>query len=572
MTESTGSKRAGLALLFAVLVTLVLADWFFGTLTRDLLRGNAQVSVTSVPVGARVLADTLQLGVTPLIDAKVPPGEYTLRVEHPYSQAYRERIVVARGERLQRTVTLVAGVGELALVSNPRGAEITIDGKEYSGVTPVTIEALDAGLHDVRLALPNRRVVKEQVEVLPGETARLSVDLERLPVGELSLATTPADAQVELFAMVDGEQAQTATDYSPGVRLPVGTYRVRVSRAGYEPQQQRFILRRGSIRIAIDLQQIVARLEVQVEPQNARVSVTAAGRTFNYEEPVELPIGQVTLRAKLQGFRSASRRITLDETGAKTSITLAKYNVSVGRVFRDSLKSGGEGPQVVVLGAGAFRMGDLTGEGATEAQPAHSVQLEAPFAIGVFEVSNNEWQQRRGGSGDDKPVVGVKRDEVVEYLRWLSGEAGAIYRLPSEAEWEYAGRGGSTKLYGATDSLQELCRFANVADQALTSVYDQWEVTPCDDGVVRLNVVGSYAANAFGLYDVLGNASEMQADCWHSNYRGAPANGDIWGQKCFEWVARGGAWDSRGETLRISHRERVREQGGELGFRVLREF
>ena len=467
---------------------------------------------------------------------------------------------------------MVADVGSLSLVSNPRGATIAIDGQVQSDVTPVEIKALNAGLHEVRLSLPGRRVVKEQVEVLPGQTAKLAVDIERLPLGTLTLEVTPANARVELFAVVDGEAESSPLEYSRGVSLPAQDYLVRVSRPGYESKEQRFLLRRGKNSYAIDLQQRLAMLSVRVEPQGAQVRVSAAGTNFTYKEPVELPVGRVTVRATQKGFRSTTKNLTLDSAGATVAIALKKYNVSVGRVFRDPLKSGGEGPQLVVLGADSYRMGDLTGAGAAHARPAHNVQLEAPFAIGVYEVSNAQYSRYKVTADNNKPVVNVTRKQVGEYLQWLSGETGARYRLPSEAEWEYAARAGSKKLYGTTDSPQEVCRTANVADQSLTKKFPNWQVLACNDGVERLAPVGSYAANAFGLYDMTGNASEMQADCWHGSYKGAPANGAAWGRNCSVWVARGGAWDHSGDELHISHRERVQNKGGELGFRVVREL
>lgn len=572
MVEPSGGGRAGVWLVLGVVFTLLLADWVFGSFTRELVRGHALLSVVSEPAGAVVLVDTLELGVTPLVDAKVPPGEYVLRVEHAYSVAHRERIAVRRGEQLQRSVTLTQAVGALSLVSNPRGALVVIDGQKQDGVTPLTVPTLDAGMHTVQLSLPNRRVVTEPVEVLPEQTATFATNLERLPLGKLSIATTPAKARIELFPVVDGVPAELARDYTSGMSLPVQTYLVRSSHPGYEPKEQQFLLRRGDNRIAIDLQQVTATLRVAVTPLDAQVLVTAGGQTLSYTDPVELPVGDVTLRVTRQGYRSSTRRLVLEPSGATVRLALSRYDVTVGRVFRDPLQSGGEGPQLVVLAAGGFRMGDLAGDGQEEAKPAHNVQLEQPFAIGVFEVSNAEWGKRTGESGDNKPVVKVAREQIDVYLQWLGAETGARYRLPTEAEWEYAARAGTTRLYGTTNSPSDLCRWANVADRALAQRYNHWQITPCDDGAVRLAPVGSFAPNGFGLYDMIGNASEWLADCWHKGYLGAPANGRIWGKRCAAWVTRGGAWDTGGDALRVSHRERVSREGGELGFRVVREL
>lgn len=105
----------------------------------------------------------------------------------------------------------------------------------------------------------------------------------------------------------------------------------------------------------------------------------------------------------------------------------------------------------------------------------------------------------------------------------VDARLGESYRLPSEAEWEYAARGGTTtsRYWGNESSSQ--CGHANGADAAAKRVYSDWTVAACDDGAVRTTPVGSYSANAFGLFDVLGNVLEWTEDCWHGNYLSQPA-------------------------------------------------
>lgn len=575
MTNSLGSTHSGHLgwwLGLAVLVTLALADWFFGSVLRTLVRGQAEVTVFSEPAGARVFADTVELGVTPFTDASLLVGRYVLRVEHPYTLPHREVIVVERGESLKRTVALEAASGDLSVVSNPRGASVTIDGELQDGVTPLVIDGVPAGMHEVRVSLPLRKIVIEQVEVLPGTRAEFNAVLNGQPLGELLVTTQPSDALVELIAVDDGEPIAPVPAYSPGMTLPVRSYVVRVSQSGHEAQERTVKLQRGENRLEFELQAVTAELAVKVVPPDAQVRITNGGRTKKYSGPVQLPVGKVTVHAKRLGFRARSKTLNLTSAGATVELELPRFNVQVGRVFRDSLKSGGEGPELVVLAAGAFRMGDLSGDGSASARPAHNVQLSEPFALGVREVTNAEWQRQFDESGDNKPVVKVTHAQIEKYLSWLSRESGAQYRLPSEAQWEYAARAGSTAVYGATQSREEVCRWANVADAALKQRYTQWDTVPCNDGIQRLADAGSLAANAFGLYDMIGNASEWLADCWHDNFRGAPADGRVWGQRCGAWVARGGAWDNADDRIRVSHREQITREGGELGLRVARQL
>ena len=258
-----------------------------------------------------------------------------------------------------------------------------------------------------------------------------------------------------------------------------------------------------------------------------------------------------------------------------------------GVVFRDDCPSC---PEMVVIPAGAFMMGSGPEEGDPAERPRHRVRVDR-FALGRYEVTRSEYRafaEARGADGawygsswrdpgfaqdDDHPVVNVSWEGAQAYVRWLSRETGERYRLPSEAEWEYAARGGTTtRRYWGDSSSQ--CGYANGADAAAKRVYAGWTwAAACDDGWVYTAPVGSFEANAFGLFDVLGNVMEWTEDCWHGNYARAPSDGTAWKRRgdCGRHVRRGGSW-SGGPRLGSAHRYlsvplNVRAI---LGFRVAR--
>jgi formylglycine-generating enzyme required for sulfatase activity len=235
-----------------------------------------------------------------------------------------------------------------------------------------------------------------------------------------------------------------------------------------------------------------------------------------------------------------------------------------GDTFRDCADCG----EVVVVPAGSFQMGS-----ASEFEnPVHNVKIEKPFAIGRHEVTFDEWDQcveeggckhrpddRDWGRGD-RPVINVSWLDAKAFVAWLSQKTGKTYRLPSEAEWEYAARGGaSTPYWWGRDvgARQANCRECKA------------------DNPQQTLPVGSFKPNPFGLFDTAGNAAEWVEDCWNDNYRGAPVNGTAWqtGQ-CRLRVLRGGAYDSQARYLRSQSRFRydsdVRFSAN--GFRVLREL
>jgi len=224
--------------------------------------------------------------------------------------------------------------------------------------------------------------------------------------------------------------------------------------------------------------------------------------------------------------------------------------------------------ELVVVPAGSFDMGST----AEFENPAHRVTIAKPFAIARREVTFDEWDKcvdegackhrpdDRGWGRGDRPVINVSWLDAKTFTTWLSQKTGQTYRLPSEAEWEYAARAGTnTPYWWGRDlgSRQANCRECNTGAAQQTSA------------------VGSYKPNPFGLYDTAGNAAEWVEDCWNDNYRGAPQNGSAWvtGQ-CRLRVLRGGAFDSQARYLRSTSRFRYDSDVRYFanGFRVVREL
>ena len=245
---------------------------------------------------------------------------------------------------------------------------------------------------------------------------------------------------------------------------------------------------------------------------------------------------------------------------------------AVGSTFRDCTAC----PEMVVVPAGSYLMGSPANDpfrGPDEG-PARRVTIGEPFAVGVHEVTFAQWDacHRAGGCShraDDqgwgrgtRPVVDVSWNDAQEYVRWLSGETGRAYRLPSEAEWEYAARAGTTTLFWWGDDLGQ--NHANC--DRCGSPWDDRQTAP----------VGSFAANAFGLHDVHGNVWERVQDCRNDNYVGAPRDGSAWESgNCNARGVRGGGWRSIPLVMRTANRAWVwppssRVFDAETGFRVAR--
>ena len=245
-----------------------------------------------------------------------------------------------------------------------------------------------------------------------------------------------------------------------------------------------------------------------------------------------------------------------------------------GEVFAELLQSGGRGPAMVVVPADAFRMGCLSGDGSCydEEMPVREVRIGQPFALSVHEVTFADWDAclAAGGCGghepDDwgwgrgaRPVINVSWDDAQAYVSWLSEQTGAAYRLPSEAEWEYAARVGTVTKYHWGDGVG-----SNRANcDGCGSRWDDRQTAP----------VGSFAPNAFGLRDMHGKVFELTQDCWNASYRGAPSDDSaLLSGVCGRRVLRGGSWYNVPRLLRSANRNwsSTSDRDGSFGFRVAR--
>ena len=352
----------------------------------------------------------------------------------------------------------------------------------------------------------------------------------------------------------------------------------------------------------------------------ARIAAMRGGRADNLMTQAEsaLDAGNLELAQKL-----ATQAATL---GASTDTFLAKLqnareysNFRPGQVFTDHfLDVVGQAPALVVIPRGSFLMGaPQRSRAQTSAeQPQHEVTIAKGFAVAraevtvaefrafvqnsgyvpdsdrlggasVYDEANGRMQTRTGvdwrddyagqRANDSDPVVNVSWNDAHAYVEWLSKHTGKHYRLPTEAEYEYAERAGTTTAYwwgngtpkrkvenltGSGDRSPAHRSWAN-AFQGYTDGY--WGPAP----------VMSFMPNPFGLYDMSGNVSEWVADCWHDNYVRAPTDGSAWvNPGCSDRVIRGGSWGSAPDQDRSSFRQGASAdtRSGRVGFRVARDL
>ncbi len=227
-------------------------------------------------------------------------------------------------------------------------------------------------------------------------------------------------------------------------------------------------------------------------------------------------------------------------------------------------------PEMVVIPAGRFRMGCVSGKDcAGDEKPVHEVTVGS-FALSKYEVTFEEYDRFTAATSrermDDagwgrgrRPVINVSWEDAVAYTEWLSVETDLRYRLPSEAEWEYALRAGSVTAYSWGNEIGQ-------GRANCDGCGSQW-------GGKKTAPVGAFGANAWGLHDMHGNVWEWVQDCWHASYRGAAADGSAWESgDCARRVLRGGSWFDypRTSAPRTATGSPPADGSAVIGFRIAR--
>lgn len=293
---------------------------------------------------------------------------------------------------------------------------------------------------------------------------------------------------------------------------------------------------------------------IYVDGQRKGNSPASQHETFK----IHLPEGEHTLRAEKDGFDAVERTLFI---GAGTEKTV---KLSLAPEI-----------EMVAIEGGCFIMGSAEDENERDRDegPQHEVCLQ-PFEIGRYELTFAQWDacvtdggcekipSDEGWGRGQRPVINISWQQAQEYLKWLNNCGGQTgYRLPTEAEWEYAARAGTTTPFSTGECIS--------TDQA--NFDGTFEYAGCPEptnlDLHQTQPVGSYPPNAWGLYDMHGNVNEFVADCWNDSYHGAPEDGSAWlAGNCTRRVLRGGSWYGDPGYLRSAYRCR---SGPAFGHRTI---
>lgn len=444
------------------------------------------VTVTSTPSGASVFLDEKQVGQTPLTLDRIASGSHSLRLQAPQYAVERRNVSVADGQTANVAVTLAARFAEIT-VQAPQGAVVTVDGDRKGSGTLSWRQG--EGLCDIVVSMAGHRDARRQLEVVAGRAQ--TVQLTPQPIyGSASVDSDPMDAEI----WIDGKQYGV----TPNVveRLLVGSHTLVLKKSGCADLQQQFSVEEG---------------------KEASLSV-------------KLPTGR-------SGDIIVVRDLDITSAGAPLTMAFRDFNNQTFTV------NGVQFTMVAVEG-GTFTMGATSEQGSDawdDEKPAHKVTL-SDYYIGQTEVTQALWEAVMGGNpsrrvGDNLPVEQVSWNDCQVFIQKLNQLTGKQFRLPTEAEWEYAARGGR-KSRGY--------KYAGGNNIGSVAWYD-------DNSGNEMHPVATKQANELGIYDMSGNVWEWCSD-WYGDYTSSSQSDPQGPSSGSDRVGRGGGYGSIAGVCRVSCR------------------
>lgn len=555
--------------------------------------------VTSPLTDALVTVDDVTVGQAPFGPIELEPGTHSITVSAERYLPFADNLVVPGLGRAQIVdVQLVPRWANIDISSNPSGA-IVREGKTDLGTTPLQLE-LTEGSHDLTVVHDGFGPWDGVVEVRANEDQSLPL-IQLLPANaRLTVNSIPRGANVTVNGRYRG-QSPLKLDLSPGI-----DYRIGLSKAGYGATDRQVRLRAAaSESITVDLSARVGKLTVSASPADALIFIDGRERgsgTMTFS----LSSAPHALEVRKSGYESFKRSVT-PRPGYPQSIQVRLLSDEEARLRSVSATMTNSTGQVLRrVEPGSFTMGASRREQGRRANEVLvPTELTKPYFIGAKEVTNREFLRFQRNHVSDvgvhaslaantNPVVNVSWAEAVEYCNWLSAEEGLTpayekrfekwetvlptpngYRLPTEAEWVWAIRFQARKSATVFPWGKRLPPRRDSGNYAGNSARDLVpSILPgYDDGFASTAPVGSFAANALGIYDGSGNVAE-----WTQDYYTVPKPGqskavtDPAGPKRgTQRVIRGSSWRHAGVTeLRSSYRDFGVNGRVDVGFRIAR--
>ena len=532
----------------------------------------------SVPEGADIYlaengGEEKHIGTTPM-NKKMPYGTYNYRAKR---YKYHDDVGIARVDktRVIMDLKLKPAFGSVSVSSQPQGAKVFLDGEDTGKVTPCTIGEIASGRCDIRLRLKDYAPASQSVTVTEGMTASVNVTLEAR-FAHVTINSLPGAA-----IKVNGAEVGSGS-YSNN--MAEGIYDIEASLAGHRPVTKQIEVIVG-VPQTIELRPtpIYGMLDVNSNPMGANITINGKSYGDTPTSIENLLVGDYDVVLTKPGYASVSQRVTVSENAsASVDVKMQKGEMKNSQIDESALSvsainltpnwSASVTPSqravleklianMVKVEGSTFTMG-ATPEQGNDAyeyeRPAHQVTL-SDYYIGRYEVTQKEWQAVMGDNpskfyGDNLPVDYVSWNDCQDFINKLNQLTGLKFRLPTEAEWEFAARGGKQSKgykYSGSDNAKNIAWYEKNSGS-------------------KPHQVGTKEPNELGIYDMSGNVGEWCGD-WYGRYSSSAQTNPTGPSSGSPRVLRGGSWFGSARFCRVSDRsyDDPSYRGSYGGFRVV---
>lgn len=478
---------------------------------------------------------------TPITTEAIASGEHTVQVIKDMYQPFVQRITVKDGETTTLDAILKPNFAELTVVSSAE-ASIVINNVQ-KGVGSWN-GRLSAGVYSVEVSLQAHKPARQDIELKIGE--QRTINLQPTPIyGSLDVMTSPSGASITINGKDYGTTPATIN------KLLIGDYTVNLSKAGY-----------ASINRSVTINEQTSSLINETLVNGREVSINSIPSDINlYIDGVlvgrtpykgNLTFGNHILRIE-NGGKTSEQKVAIEIDGGKTD-----FNLTFGPVtFTETVK--GVQFEMIAIKGGSFQMGSNDGDSYDDEKPIHQV-IVSDFYMGQTEVTQELWEAVMGNNpskfkGKMLPVENVSWNDCRDFIKKLNQFTGKKYRLPTEAEWEYAAGGGATNRtkWVGTNNENSLGEYAWYSSNSGS----------------KTHAVATKKPNALGLYDMSGNVWEWCSD-WYSGYSSTAQTNPTGPSLGSDRVLRGGCLINSARYCRTADRNGTDpdDRASGIGFRL----
>ncbi len=504
------------------------------------LMSFGDLEVVSNPSGAEVFIDFVHRGTTPIALHSLPKGTLKVMVKKEGFDPWESTVEIVPLKKVQVSADFLTNYGELNISSDPSGADVTVDGKKV-GKTPLSLKKIKKGAHKINIYKSRFGAWKQEILVEASKVSEVNATLVS-SFGSLKVETVPDGADV----FIDGKKQGISPLQIKKIKK--GTVTVEAKKTCYALSKKKVRIRGGKdTEVRFEMQTVCGDLAVASEPSGAEWYLDGKyiGKTPGVKKNVVKGPHEVVVKKK--GYTAWSQRAEV-LAGKKAVLQASLSVVGPKMKIKNSL-----GMAFVYIKPGTFMMGSPKNEpGRDDDENQHQVTLSKGFYMQTTEVTQAQWQAVMGNSpsyfkncGNDCPVERVSWNDVQKFIRKLnSRESNVTYRLPTEAEWEYAARAGSPTAFANGGISNIKCGYDDNLDAM------GWY---CGNSNRKTHPVAQKDPNSWGLYDMHGNVWEWCQD-WFGDYPAESVTDPAGPSVSLFRTTRGGSWESEAGYCRSGDR------------------